>query len=281
MLRNVLIPISLSEEDKPVIDFAEGLYESGTRRLLLAHAVDASGMEGPIIARTVDRSLEELRKLASCLSEGRLDVELRIVTGDPVTEMVALAAEAGVDSVVCGTNAKRLLTKLIAGSVSEQIALEATVPTMLIRYDVLRDCDEPSELAAAFGRRVLIPTDFTPSATRAFITATAMEKGLLEAVHVVHVLSGSLEPEAMAEAQQEASSKMEGLIRTALGLGIEAHATVRQGDPVDVILDEAKKTGVTGIILGRKDTGPLRAVSPGATAMGLIIGAECPLVFVP
>jgi len=281
MLRNVLAPISLSEEDEFLMAFAEGLHEAGTRRLLLVHTVDASGMEGPIIARTIDRSLGELRKLATRLADSKLEVELRIVTGDPVAETVALAAEPGVDIVVCGTHGKDLLTKLIAGSISEQIALEATVPTMLIRYDLLRDCAEPGRLAASFGRRVLIPTDFTPSATRAFITATAMEKGLLGAVHIVHVLSESLDSEALAEAEQEANSKMDGLIRTALGLGIEAQATVRQGDPVDVILGEAKKTGATGIMLGRKDTGPLRAVSPGATAMGLISGAECPVVFVP
>lgn len=281
MLRNILVPVSLSKEDELVMDFVEGLYELGARKLLLAHTVDASGMEGPVIERAIDRSLAELRKLASRLSESKLDVELKIVTGDPVAEMVALAAETGVDSVVCGTHAKDLLTKLIAGSVSEQIALEATVPTMLIRYDVLRDCAEPSELAAAFGRRMLIPTDFTPSATRAFTTAIAMEKELLEAVHIVHVLPGLLGEEAMVEAQQKASSRIKGLIRTALDLGVEVHATVKQGDPVDAILGEAKKTGATGIMLGRKDTGPLKVVSPGATAMGLIIGAECPVVFVP
>jgi len=283
MLRNVLIPVGLSEEDELVVDFAKGLYESGARRLIIAHTVDASGMEGPIIARAIDKALLELRKVASRLPASGMDVELRIATGDPVAEMVALAAEAGIDSVVCGTHAKDLLTKLIAGSVSEQIALEATVPTMLIRYDLLRDRAEPSELASAFGRRVLIPTDFTPSATRAFITATAMEKGLLEAVHIVHVITEALEPEAMAEAQQEAYSRVEGLVRTASGSGIEVSAVVMHGDPVDVILGQAKKTGATGIMLGRKDAGPLRAisVSPGATAMGLISGAECPVVFVP
>ncbi|MDA3936516.1 MAG: universal stress protein, partial [Actinomycetota bacterium] len=169
MLRSVLIPTDFSLEAKLLLGFVEGLGACGVESVVLGHIVEASGMEGPIIAKHIDKVRERVGDMAEGLREAGLAVEIRIGTGEPSSGLLALAAEAHVDGVVCGTHGKGTITKFFSGSVSEDLLRGSFAPTMLIRYALLRNAEETSGLARRFGQKLVLPTDFSSASMRSLM----------------------------------------------------------------------------------------------------------------
>jgi universal stress protein A len=57
----------------------------------------------------------------------------RMVTGDPATEIVRVAQEEGVDLIVLGTHGRTGLTRLLMGSVAENVVRRAPCPVLTYR----------------------------------------------------------------------------------------------------------------------------------------------------
>ena len=73
--------------------------------MVLGHVVDAAGMEGPVIAKNVDKAREDVRTLQTGLVDAGLEVEVRVATGDD--RHAALdRRESHVDLIVAGRTAR-------------------------------------------------------------------------------------------------------------------------------------------------------------------------------
>lgn len=86
----------------------------------------------------VDRRAEWLAR------EGRT-VEREVRDGDPAAEIVAAAAEHGIDLIVVGTRGHTGLTRMILGSVARNVLIHAPCSVLVVREGV---GPAPSELAA-------------------------------------------------------------------------------------------------------------------------------------
>ena len=158
MIRTVLIPADFSAGQRAAPALRAGLAALGVTRAVLANVVETSGLEGPVIAATVDAARETHARATSAARDAGLDVEVRIPTGDPERELLALAAEACVDAIVIGTRGKSVTDAFFAGgSVSERVARGADIPVMLVRFALLRNAEDPAKLAASFGHKLLVP----------------------------------------------------------------------------------------------------------------------------
>lgn len=281
MLRSAMIPTDFSNETSLILRFAEGLPALGTGRVVLGHVVDASGMEGPVIAAKIDAAREQIRSLTARLVDAGLEVEVRVGAGDPVQGLLAIAAESGVDTIVCGSHGKSILTKLFVGSVSEQLVVEADIPTMLIRYDLLRTREEPGLFSRGFGKQVILPTDFSESSARALAAATLMPKGAIGMLYLLHVIDSGLSGEKLRRAQEEAGAKLDTMCETAAEAGLTARTIIRQGDPVRSTLQQVAERRMTGIIVGTRGQNPLQEAVLGSTSMTLVRQASCPVMIVP
>lgn len=281
MLRSIIVPTDFSPESANVVRFAAGLTKLGVRRVLLAHVVDASGMEGPVIARSVDKAREQLAGYAAPIRAAGADVELRVVTGDPAIEVVVLAEHGNVDGLVCGTHAKTALKKLFSGSVSEDILSRSSQPALLARYDLLRKVDDAKHLGEDFARRLVVPVDFSASATRAALAVTQLPPDAVGIAVLMHVVDPSLTREQFELARQGAEFQLASTCQMLSDAGIKAECVVRQGEPTETILKELKDRDATGVVTGtRGHTGFQEAVL-GSTSMALIREGHCPVMIVP
>ena len=281
MFRSVMIPADFSIECALILRFACGLPALGVKRVVLGHVVEASGMEGPIISAKVDKARDDVHELAAGLLDCGLDVEVRVGTGDPAAGLIGIAAETHVDAVVCGTHGKGLLTKLISGSVSEQIAVEANIPTLLVRYDLLGTKDDPADFARAFARSLLLPTDFSSAASRALMAALEMQPSAVGTLYLLHVLDKNLAGDRLAKAEAGAEFQLANLRKIAEENKVTARAVIRQGGPKRTILREANERRATGIIAGTSGQNVLQEAVLGSTSMTLIRQASCPVMIVP
>jgi nucleotide-binding universal stress UspA family protein len=281
MIRTVLLPTDFSVDCDLVLRFAAGLGPLGVRRVVCGHVIDATGLEGPVIAAKVDSTRERMRSKIQPLVEAGLDVEVRIPTGDPERELLALAMETHVDAIVCGTSGKSVAGQFFVGSISERLARDALVPSLTVRFDVLRNAEDPAAIARGFGRMLLVPTDFSPTAARAIVVALGLPPKAVSCVRVLHVLP--VEPDAAKREKLEvgADAHLRSLVEMAKEKGLPATPVFGHGDATRAILAEIDESRVTGVIIGSRGRNPLQEALMGSVSMTLMRQASCPVMIVP
>lgn len=281
MIHTVLLPVDFSTDSDLALRFAAGLASIGVSRVVCGHVIDATGLEGPVIAAKVDSTRERMRAKVQPLTDAGLDVEVRIPTGDPERELLALAMEAHVDAIVVGTSAKSVADKLFVGSVSERLAREGRVPALTVRYDVLRNAADPAEVARRFGQLLLVPTDFSPTAARALVVALGLPPKAVSRVRVMHVMPADVEESKREKVEYAADEHLASLVEMAKEKGLPASAVLGSGDPTHAILAEIDESRVTGVIIGSRGRNPLQEALMGSVSMTLMRQASCPVMIVP
>ena len=281
MLRTVLVPTDFTEEGVLITQYAEGLAGVGAKRVMLATVVEASGMEGPVIAAAVDKARGSLHRRAERLEACGLGTEVRVPTGDPAEELLALAAEANCDAVVVGTRGKPQVEALLTGSVSETMLREATVPTMFVRFNLLASHADPAGLARSWGNKLLLPTDFSAAATRAMMAVLEMPRGTVQTLYLLHVLDPALEGEKLRRAEEGAEFALRQLADMAREVGIAASVVIRRGDPHRMVLAEMNERRLTGVLSGRRGRNALAEAVLGSVSLTLMRQASCPVLIVP
>lgn len=281
MLRSVLIPTDFSLESDLLLRFAQGLDACGVERVVLGHIVEASGMEGPIIAKHVDKVRDRIQAKVHGLRDQGLRVEIRIGTGEPSSGLLALAAESHVDGVVCGTHGKGAITKFFSGSVSEDLLRGSFTPMMLVRFPLLRNAEDASGVAKRFGQKLVLPTDFSSASMRALMAALELPSKNIGTLYFLHVLDASLTGDKKRKAEDGAEFQMKNWIAMAAEQGITARAVIRQGDPRQEALREMDERRATGVIVGNRGRNALQEAMLGSVSMTLLRQASCPVLVVP
>ncbi|MDO8848515.1 MAG: universal stress protein [Coriobacteriia bacterium] len=281
MLRTVLLPVDFTEDNALILAFAKGLPSIGVRRVILAHVVEVPGVEGHLIAQRVDEALEAIRAFAPELEAAGLLVEVRVATGDTVEEIGALAIESQVDGVVYGSHAKTVMDQLLAGSVSERLLRDATIPHLVVRFDLLRNQSSPESLLRHFGEKIVLPTDFSLSAARAFTVAIDLPKGVIKHLFLVHAIDPALTGEKLRRASEGAEFQLKNLQAMCSQQGITSSPTTTQEAPIPGILKEIDERRATGVIVGTRGRNAVQEVLLGSVSMTLLRQASCPVLIVP
>lgn len=274
-ISSMLVPVSLEPRDQKLLEYVCGLHVQSVEQVIVATAVQETGVEAPVIAAEVDRAREKLAALASPLRDRcSMDFELRVVTGEPAEAILALAQQTDVDVLCLGTEGKSIAHYLFSGSISEDLFSSGEIRTMAVRYDLLEACEDPAELSRQFGRRLVIATDFSDAARRAFDSAFHRP---LEAIGELHILNVD-----DADNRGEAQAKLDHLAEIARGRGVNVFTAFRSGDPAQVALEYLREIDATGVIIGQRGQGGvLKQFVFGWVPVRLLREAPCPVVVQP
>lgn len=281
VVRTVLLPVDSSDEDPLVLAFARGLPALGVRHVILGHVVEASGVEGRLIARKVDEARDRLLEQASELSAAGLSVEVQVVTGDPVEELNALAAETHVDAAVYGSHAKSVASQLFVGSVSDRLMREATIPHLAVRFDLLRNHADPASLLRRFGEKLVLATDFSLSASHAFTFTVDLPPGAVKHVTLLHAVDPALTGEKLRRAEEGAEFHLKNLQAMCTQKNVPSSVSVRYDEPVHAVLDELGQRRATGVIVGTRGRNAVQEMLMGSVSVTLMRQASCPVLIVP
>ena len=265
------MPVALEPREEALLAFGCGLHRQGVRELLVAHVVDVAGYEPPVVVKMVEKARDRLLAMVEPYSTCGMQVEVRVVMGSVFREISALALQADVDVICCGTEGKSFVDYLFAGSVSEDLALKGDERTMTVRWDLLDTTEKAGVVASEFARRIVVPTDFSASSMRAVLSAYERPAEALGTVHLLHVADGDT---------GDAEAQMRGLVAMGSEYGADVVTSIRQGSPGDVILEYAREIDATGIITGRRGRGIGRALL-GSVSSQLMKEAPCPVVIQP
>ena len=290
MFRSVLVPVDFTDDADYLLSFTAGLPRVGVAKAVLANVVDASGLEGPVIAAKVDHVRAKLGRRAEPLKEVGLDMGVTITTGEPAREIVLLGSQMNVDAIIMGSHGKRIIDELLTGSISERVLAESSVPLMLVRFDLVRNSEDPGSLMGEFSRKMLVPTDFSEVADRAFDLAVdiaetvplcGIDKSEPCGILLLHVVDRAVGEHGIAEAEFEADAKMATRVERAAERGVTATPLVAVGDVQRVILDQIHDRRATGVVIGSRGVGALAEVFVGSKAKTVMRQASCPVLSVP
>jgi nucleotide-binding universal stress UspA family protein len=271
----MLLPVAIEPRDEKLLAYACGLLEQGVHHLLVAHVVDSSGQEAPVIMAEVGRARERLREMIAPFEGCGMEIETRVVTGSIYREIMALANQVHVDVILCGTEGKSFVDYLFSGSVSEDIALKGHERTMTVRYSLLESTEDTGRLAREFAHRLVVPTDFSSSALRALLSAFERPVRALGTLHVLHVLGPD-------EERTDAEAQMRAMVALAEEHGVDYVAEIREAPSVgDAVLDYVEEVDATGVITGRRGLSQFERGLLGSVSMRLLQDAPCPVVIQP
>lgn len=155
-IRTILHPTDFSECSDAALSVAKLLAREQGARLLLLHVAPVVVPMGemvplPAAPKALLAALEDRR--ARCDALSRYPVEVLLREGDPVEEIVRLAAEREADVIVMGSHGRSGFVRWLLGSVAEGVMRKAhcpvlTVKTPLAVYPVIEYREKPAKRGA-------------------------------------------------------------------------------------------------------------------------------------
>jgi nucleotide-binding universal stress UspA family protein len=137
-IRKILHPTDLSENSRAAFDVACALARDYRAELIVVHVNKPAGIYAPdgiAMALPLEEPLALRAKLAQVRpADSAVKVEHRIVDGEPSDEILKLANAEGVDVIVMGTHGSTGLTRLLMGSVAENVLRKAPCPVLTVRH---------------------------------------------------------------------------------------------------------------------------------------------------
>jgi nucleotide-binding universal stress UspA family protein len=136
-IRAILHPTDFSEASQAAFQLACTLARDHGARIIALHVVPppvpVADLE--IVYRDyVDYEDELLARLHTSQPGGpEVPLEYRLETGDSATEILRVAREVPCDLIVMGTYGRTGLTRLVLGSVAEQILRKAPCPVLTVK----------------------------------------------------------------------------------------------------------------------------------------------------
>ena len=247
-----------------------------------------------IVAEQANRWLLQLRTevralLSDSLFNG-LEVEPVIVEGEPATEIAKAVRDYDIDLVTVVTHGRKGLSRALWGSTAEEIIAEAPCPVLTIRppqHDFVEHRGDRSEVRL---NRILLATNFRPSAAAATQVAKQLASQAGAELHVVYVIGDYLEqisvifPEGGLNALTRLRSYVqERMAQLGRDDGARAVRHVVEGRPYEEIVRLAAETEADLIVIGTSVHASVFGGTPvlGSEIERVVRNSPCPVLCVP
>jgi nucleotide-binding universal stress UspA family protein len=296
-IRTILCPTDFSEFSRRALEHATALALRHGAELAVVHvypfmmvmATDAPYFPAglPLDPATRTRLLSDLETEAEPARAAGLKPQLLLLEGDPAEEILRQARKAAADVVVMGTHGRRGLDRLMLGSVARRVVQRAGCAVLTI--------PRPPEGAAVPAlpsyERVLCPVDLG-SSEETLAAAFAVARASKAHLTLLYVLEGLPQLEASVRmAGMNWSDFRQHLEKTARQSLLEAGRSqgqdivrwdelVASGKPYREILDVARTTKASLIVMGIHGQNPLERMFFGSTALHVVQQAPCPVLTV-
>lgn len=143
--KRILAPTDFSPFGEVGLRAAAELAHRVGARLSLLHVVPEDELEAlasahqprhpvDLIYQDMETALmDQFRRVVSAEVRRDLAVEPVVTVGAPVTEILRTARLKGADVIVMGTHGRTGLTRMVMGSVTEQVVRRASCPVLTVR----------------------------------------------------------------------------------------------------------------------------------------------------
>lgn len=140
-ISTILVPIDFSPSSYAAVEYASALAAGSGASLIFAHVAvpnaefatppDSSEGRPYALASQQDPGAAPLDAIAP--SNKTVRFTHRLLSGSPADELLGLASQEHVDLIVMGTHGHSGLTRLLLGSVAEEVVRRAACPVLTLK----------------------------------------------------------------------------------------------------------------------------------------------------
>jgi nucleotide-binding universal stress UspA family protein len=298
-LKSVLVATDFSKASERPIRRALAIAQHFGAKFYLAHVVSSIGytIAGPeALELALEASARDVKQLEkNWLADGSLaglEHEFLVAEGIVWKELQSIIEQRQIDLVVVGTHARQNLSKLLLGSVAEQIFRRSDCLVLTVGPGSVRE--SPLEDRRAF-RPLLFATDFGDASLRALPYAISFANHFSTKLVLLHVepinpvpegfhwSSTSSDPQKLRDdARYKAVERLREILSHQAPLTVKPEFVVKFGAPGETILRVAAEQQADLIVIGLNRTRHVDTAchTPWATAYAVVCEAACPVLTV-
>jgi nucleotide-binding universal stress UspA family protein len=130
MFTRVLVPVDGTASSEKVLPYAIDLAKKTGAEVVLCHVIT-----GPLAANASSQpryAVQYVEDVALGFASEGINVRTQIRRGDPAVEIRSTALDWDVDLIVMATRGRRRVTKLMLGSVADEVVRDSRLPVLLI-----------------------------------------------------------------------------------------------------------------------------------------------------
>jgi nucleotide-binding universal stress UspA family protein len=240
-------------------------------------------------AEVAARDLKELwGKLGGADESRGVELVLIVRRGDVCSELEGLIHNELIDLVVVGTRGRTGVSKVVLGSVAEEIFRKVSCPVLTVGPNSAWDWPQ-REVGAE--KVILFATDFGDAALQALPFAVSIADRSRSRLILLHVDTPLLQTDptpifgqSLDRVEEEIRGASQQRLAELISKNpqVESELRVKHGLPVDAILGEASTSAAGLIVLGlhRKSLLVPSGHLPSTTVYGVVVAAECPVLTV-
>lgn len=252
--KKILCLSDFSDASELALPFAINLSRAYGAKVLALHVLTPVPIAyvSPETSMQLIDAVEEgartgIQRLDSQLSG--IDHESLLLHGDNVWNSVSGVLKVqDIDLVVLGTHGRTGASKLLMGSVAEEIFRKCKAPVLTIGPSVHNGMHNGGRF-----QNVLFATDFGENASAAFPYALSIAEESQAKLYLLHVLPQPVPnrfPKSSKETVADAMHHLQHLIPKDAEFWCKPEAVVWHGDPGDSILQAAKELSADLIVMG-------------------------------
>lgn len=151
-IKTILHPTDFSKPSEYALRFACALARDYKARLLLLHVVEPPvyygelGMTVPLPADFHESLHKRLEHLVA--ADAGVPVETVLIEGGAAKEILRVAEEQHCSLIVLGTHGRTGLSRVLLGSVAEDVIRHSRVPVLTLKTPILLESDSRNEVEA-------------------------------------------------------------------------------------------------------------------------------------
>ncbi len=274
----ILIPLDGSKLSERVLPGAVALAAPLGSRIEL---LDIFGSEtGPaadssltshrhrVDAGSRDHTMEYMDGIGRSLAGLGLTVSFAAGAGDPASQIIAEAEKEPGTLIAMSSHGPSGIIHGLLGSVTDKVFRTTTTPLLIVQA---RDEEAPAPEAGL--NHVLVPLDGSPSAEQSLPHAAALTRSLALILVLVRAASGRGEAEAREYLNQVADT----LRRQGMN---SVDELVLAGDPADAVLDVARRTPRSLVIMTTRGRSSMGGWTMGSVTDRVVRYSEGPVLII-
>lgn len=294
MLTSILAPVDFSKDSARGLQLAAEIAQRLSARLIVLHVDALPAYSDQLTEFGSDHAwgdylLEHDRALEARLEdfvrplELQGDVAFAIARGDAAAAIVAHATQQGCDLIVIAPRGAGYGQQFLLGSVSAQVAAEASCPVL-----VARARDGKSTRSGGFAEPLVAISNPELGARALEVTLAISRAGTpIELLHVLEAgeivvgppLPGAFH-EAVAKGRKDAEARLERLAEPVRAAGFPTSVRVETGDPSFSILCRAE-SNANGLVVVAREQGGTGSHALSTAAYRMVKHAPVPVLVVP
>ncbi len=289
--KGILLATDFSKPARRAYAYAIRLSSVLNARLTLLHVIKAPpGFRAGArrsLAPLKTKALLELGRMARHAEDHGVAARHKLLVGVPEVAILQVAEEKRSELIAMGTHGRTGWDRLKLGSTAETVLQRAHCPVLTVHASIVADA--PARPQRIKLTRILVAMDFSVCSQAALQSAAMLGHRLKAQMFLVHAFqspAAATPGETTGETNMPKSLREKAARRVQAALGVSsadeliADLIFASGDPVEVILDQAKRLRADLIVLGTHGRRGLQRLVLGSVAESVVRRAGCPVLVV-